>query len=210
MNEEIWKAIPGYEGLYEASTEGRIRSVDRTVVCKNGKIKNMRGKILKSSFNYGYEEVHLCCKTFTVHRLVAKAFPEICGEWFEGCEVDHINTIKHDNHPSNLRVTDRLGNVNNPLTRKHNSEAKMGHIPWNKGITYAAPYISEALKGEGLYENNNNAKPILQYSLDGEFIKEWACLKRAVEELDINKHSLSACLHHKRKTCGGYCWVFKN
>lgn len=53
-----------------------------------------------------------------VHRLVAQVFPEICGEWFEGCEIDHINGDTGDNRAVNLRVTDKSGNMRNPLTRE--------------------------------------------------------------------------------------------
>lgn len=58
-----------------------------------------------------------------MHRLVAKAFPEICGEWFEGCVVDHINTVKDDNRAVNLKVCTQKENCNNELTRKNISDA---------------------------------------------------------------------------------------
>ena len=53
---------------------------------------------------------------YRVSRLVAKAYPEICGEWFEGCEVDHINGIRDDNRAVNLKVCTHLDNIRNPLT----------------------------------------------------------------------------------------------
>ena len=54
--------------------------------------------------------------TYRVHRLIAKAFPEICGEWFEGAVVDHINGNCLDNRAVNLRVCTSKENSNNPIT----------------------------------------------------------------------------------------------
>lgn len=87
-----------------------------------------RMKPYKNTQINGYLEVNLrkdgktvSCK---VHRLVAQAFPEICGEWFEGCEIDHINRDTGDNRAVNLRVTDKSGNMRNPLTREACRKAK--------------------------------------------------------------------------------------
>ena len=69
----------------------------------------------------GYCKVGLCSggkqKLISVHRLVAFAFPEICGEYFEGSEIDHISTIKTDNRPENLRWVSHSDNMNNPITK---------------------------------------------------------------------------------------------
>ena len=54
--------------------------------------------------------------------LVAKAFPEICGEWFEGAEVDHKDTDTQNNTAENLRVCDRKGNMANPVTARKRKE----------------------------------------------------------------------------------------
>lgn len=57
------------------------------------------------------------------YRLIAKAFPEICGEWFDGCEVDHLDTNRENNSAFNLRVCTSKENHNNPLTKIHIKEA---------------------------------------------------------------------------------------
>ena len=52
-------------------------------------------------------------------------------------------------------------------------------------------------------------KPILQYSLSGEFIREWDSGKSASEELNINSGHISECCKGKLKTCGGFIWKYK-
>lgn len=85
-----------------------------------------------------------------IYVTIAKMFPEICGEYFEGCEIDHINTNRFDNRAINLRCCTPKENMNNELTKQHCKEAMYkrielgvydetsnklkGRIPWNKGL----------------------------------------------------------------------------
>ena len=103
---EIWKSIKNFEGYYEVSNFGRVRSVDRKV---NADIKHndkviKHGKILKPNLKKdGYLTVDLCKdsikKTQRVHRLVAEAFiPKVDGKEI----VNHINCNTSDNRVSNL------------------------------------------------------------------------------------------------------------
>lgn len=76
---EEWKSIPGYEGLYEISSYGRVKSLDRYVKVKSKSYRLQKGKMLSPIKNkYGYLQVFLCCngkyKIISVHRLVAEAF----------------------------------------------------------------------------------------------------------------------------------------
>ncbi len=92
--EEVWKDIPGYEGYYQVSNLGRVKSLSRKFSPKE--------IILKSVINRcGYEMVALQrehkSKSCTVHRLVAIAF---LGQ--SHLEVDHVNGIKTDNRLVNL------------------------------------------------------------------------------------------------------------
>jgi hypothetical protein len=107
---EIWKQISGYEGLYEVSSLGRVRGVDRTVSSfshKAGKVIPLkrRGKILsQSSAGAGYMTVCLCkdggTKTMRVAALVCTAFH---GAKPEGMQVCHNDGHKTNNHKDNLR-----------------------------------------------------------------------------------------------------------
>jgi hypothetical protein len=51
--------------------------------------------------------------------------------------------------------------------------------------------------------------PILQFSQEGSFIKEWSCIKHAAEDLSIRRNNISSCLTEVYKTCGGYIWKYK-
>lgn len=114
LKTEIWKPVKGYEGLYEVSNKGNVRSVDRYVTNGN-RYRLLKGKPKKPSpESGGYLITNLSkngqVKTYFVHRLVANVLPFI----------DHINTIKTDNRVENLRWCSQKENCNNPLTREHN------------------------------------------------------------------------------------------
>jgi hypothetical protein len=213
--EEVWRDVlwccPA--GYYQVSSLGNVRSLDRVILCKNGVAKKRKGQMLVPRKCGDYNAVQICGDNQYIHLLVARAFPEICGEWFDGCQVDHLDTNKLNNVASNLRVCTEKENHNNPLTRKHISESQIGNTPWNKGkpgcfSEESRRKMSDSQKRKSLYENNPNAKPILQYSVNGEFIKEWACAKSAIEYYNLNQPSLSRHLHGRTKTCGGYIWKF--
>lgn len=102
---ENWKPVYGYEGYYEVSDLGRIRSLECVVKssCRNGGSRIRPSKVLKQNRKRnGYLTVDLCkngkIKTATVHRIVANAFygprPDM--------QVNHINADKSDNRASNL------------------------------------------------------------------------------------------------------------
>lgn len=100
--EEIWKPVQGFEGLYEVSNMGRVRSVDKYDAIG----RFYRGKVLSPKKGTGYLHVILWKErtqtSVYIHRLVAFAFPEICGEWFDGAQVNHKNEITSDNRAENI------------------------------------------------------------------------------------------------------------
>jgi hypothetical protein len=108
-NQEVWKDVIGWEGFYQVSSSGRVRSVDRVITQKSRwGVQNrlMRGKILKVfSCTNGYLSVALSRpgkkpKSDLIHRLVAFSFH---GYPPVGHQVCHNNGIKTDNRAINLR-----------------------------------------------------------------------------------------------------------
>jgi hypothetical protein len=111
---EVWKAVPGYEGKYEVSDQGRVRSLDRIVEAKNqtGKVYycHYKGRILKVYNNSsGYFALCMAGKMFLLHRLVAKVFIPNSNNL---PEVNHKDENKHNNRVDNLEWCTRRYNAN--------------------------------------------------------------------------------------------------
>ena len=113
---EIWRDISGYEGIFQVSDLGRIRRIKYK---KNKKIHLLQP--VQTSTGYlmiglNKDNNRRIC---LIQRLVARAFPEICGEWFEGCQISHENDIKTDNRAVNLKVCNGSYNMrHNDLCKK--------------------------------------------------------------------------------------------
>lgn len=105
---EEWRDIKGYEGLYQVSNAGRVRSLDREV-----KGKFLKGKVLSCYSKHTYPVVALCNaegkKCVRVHRIVAEAFLE---NYYNLPEVNHIDGNKNNNCVENLEWCTRTENVN--------------------------------------------------------------------------------------------------
>ena len=106
---EIWKDIPGYEGMYQVSNQGRVKSLKR-----KGRRNN---KILRPiKHRDGYLKVHLwlngTAKTIKVHKLVMLAFT---GKRSSELEINHIDGNKVNNHISNLEYCTHLENIHHAM-----------------------------------------------------------------------------------------------
>ena len=107
MNTEQWLPIDGYEGSYEVSDLGRVRSLDRMVPCGGGSERFARGRVLKQGTqSAGYQLVVLCCEGIStsclVSRLVLLAF---VGPGSDGDFAMIINGERADCRLVNLRWT---------------------------------------------------------------------------------------------------------
>ena len=102
---EEWRDIKGWEGYYQISSHGRVKSLERLIECSNGVIKKVKERIKASRFNKnGYPSINLnkeaAVKSYLVHRLVAEAFisnPE------NKPTVDHKYGEKANNYYEDLR-----------------------------------------------------------------------------------------------------------
>lgn len=130
---ETWKPIPGYEGIYEASDLGRVRSLDRVTVASNGVSRKWKGRVLKQNKNgSGYLQVVLSkpggVNNLFVHRLVFMAFN---GEIQSGRDICHCDGDKHNNRSGNLRSDTRAGNMKDAIKHgvsprgERNSQSKL-------------------------------------------------------------------------------------
>jgi len=119
---EIWKDVPEYEGYYQVSNLGRVRSVDRLAL--NGFcMRKVNSRILKSANRSGYRIFSIkkngTARTMSVHQLVAIAF---LGHTINGntLVIDHIDGDKTNNRLSNLHVV--TSRENNSICFKKNKE----------------------------------------------------------------------------------------
>jgi hypothetical protein len=120
MEQVIWKAIKGYEGFYEVSNAGQIRSLDMYLTCRSGAKRLQKGRI-KPLYknNRGYITVNLCkdriAKRKLVHRLVAEAFID---NKENKPQVNHIDGDISNNNASNLEwVTDNENKSHSSIER---------------------------------------------------------------------------------------------
>lgn len=140
---EIWKDIVGYEGSYQVSNLGRVKSLSRTFIRKNGSPFLVKERILKPRLDTkGYPRVMLCIrkvkKNCAIHRLVAMAFiPNPTNK----PDVDHIDTNRNNPIVSNLRWVTSTENHLNPITH-----AKIVNNNPNKGKRYGLSINAIPLK----------------------------------------------------------------
>ena len=118
-NKVEWRKIPSIKG-YKVSNDGRVKALTRCIV-NRGKVHRRKASTCNvHKDENGYMFVRLSVKgnvkNYYVHRLVAEAWH---GECPEGLEVDHINRVRDDNRPENLRyVTRAENNANRDLSKK--------------------------------------------------------------------------------------------
>ena len=145
MREE-WRPVVGYEGLYEVSNRGNVKSLNynhtgQEKILKAGKDKD------------GYLQVVLYKggkkKTYKVHRLVAQAFIQFVPQEGVMYEVDHRNTDRTDNRAINLYWVSRSQNMNNPITNSKISKPVLGINKIN-GLILEFHSIKEASRQTGI------------------------------------------------------------
>lgn len=177
---EVWKDIKNFEGMYQISNMGNVRSLNRVTYNKNGTKVNRVGKIKKQTIdNLGYFHVRLSkdsqTKTFRIHQLVAQAF------------IDNPNNYRCINHIDEDKTNNSIENLE-WCSSKYNLE-----------------YSGNTKKA-----CNSNKKQVLQYDLKGNLIKEWESLKSIELELKYSHSAVGQCCRGNTKSSHGYVWKYKN
>lgn len=130
-----------------------------------------------------------------VHRLVAETFipnPE------NKPEVDHIDTVRTNNHVNNLRWVTRSENFRNPITTKRKSELMKGRIVSEE----TRRKMSESHKGKG-------GRPVVMFDLSGVFIDEFHSVAEASIKLNFRKYDIYRSLSNKTRNYKGLIFKYK-
>ena len=182
MENEVWKDIPDYEGLYQASNLGRIKSLSRRVKSKGG-WRIIKEKILKPykkknrrmSIDLGKRN------TKSVHRLVAMSFIE---NPFNKPQVNHIDGNPSNNELSNLEWCTQSENQ----LHAYRTGLQVGFSP--KGI------------------DNKNSKYFYKYDMSLNLISKEFCIKEYARNLKVNPTSIHRVLSGKRKSHHGFIYSY--
>lgn len=182
---EVWRDIKGYEGYYQVSNFGRVKSLDRVAIYSDGRIFKYNGRQLKTTLNKGYVHVklskHSDVKTFKIHRLVAEAF---IPNPLNLPQVNHKDENKTNNNVDNLEW----------CTGKYNMNYGTVAQRIKNNIDYK-------LLGEK--RKNKNGKKLYQYSLKGKLIRIYPSIHEAVRN-GFDKGAINRCIRGKVKTHKGF------
>ena len=179
--EEIWKPIPGYEALYEASNFGRVRSLFRYK------------KILKPSpITNGYLTVELWKnkqrKRIGIHRLVAMCF---CENPDNKPFVNHIDEIKTNNRADNLEWVTHVENCRYGTAIERRT----------KHFDYSKRKINNARQIEAC------SKPIAQYTKDGRFVRNWKSASECARKNGWQISNIRRCCRNEHATAYGFIFM---
>lgn len=201
MEEEIWKDVPGYDGLYQISIstrEGKCRSVNYR---DTGKIRVFSNTPNKST-GYIYWVLRKDGKSITQQAAVwiALTYPELVeGDYFPGATIDHKDTNRLNNQPSNIRWVTRKDNCNNPLTKIHMSESQKGKKESNE---------TRKRKRDAMLNHPSKSKWIIKLSRHNEILHFYPSIQQASRDTGINRCCINDCCLGKQKTAGGYTWKY--
>ena len=179
--EEVWRPVKGYEGIYEVSNIGKVKSCERIVIRSNGRKINFPEKIMKPSINHkGYEVIDLRKngkrECGFVHRLVGKAF------------IENPNNKKQINHKNGIKTDNDVRNLEWVTNQENMIHAYKNGLKDNKKA-------SESRK-----------RKIDQLTLEGDFIKSYNSINDATKY--TNAKNISGVCRGVRNKSGGFKWRY--
>ena len=184
MDKEIWKDIVGYEGLYQVSNLGRVKSLKRRVYAGRGKMRWQYERILsdKKENGNGYKIVNLFKngkgKNKYIHRLVAESF------------LENPNNLPQINHKDENKSNNCVNNLE--------------YCTCQYNCTYNNLHIRKGLKNR----NNKMSKKIYQLNENNKILKEYPSISEASRQLNVSFQAISDCLKGKQKHSAGYKWKY--
>lgn len=168
MQKEIWKDIPNYEGIYQVSNLGNVKSLSRIIKHSKGGYKIKKEINMKTHIDiYGYVNLTLrkkgVRKSWRIHQLVAMAFlgHTPCG--FK-LVIDHINDVKTDNRVENLQIVTQRFN-SHKTQGKYSSQYKGVHFKNENKKWRAAIVINSKLIHLGYFNSEHEAHLAYQNKL---------------------------------------------
>lgn len=186
--EEIWKDIAGYEGYYQISNLGNVKSLSRVVGKSNGKNYRVTEKLRKSFLNgNGYPMVSLAKGSIVnvfVHRLLAEAFipnPE------NKPQVNHKDSNKTNYSIENLEW----------VTNKENAQhhARSSH--------FKPPGLGRTGR------KHQSSRPVIRLDLNGKLIKCYESIHLAAKDLGTTTSNICSCLKGRYQTHLGSKWEYE-
>jgi len=188
MNQkEIWKPIKGYEGYYEISNRGRVKSLERDIWNGHNYYKSKEIIMKPAPNSDGYPQIPLCMNgkstSIAIHRLVAIAFIPNPNNL---PMVNHKDGDKTNNLPYNLEWCTNRDNIIHGfriLGRRPSHLGKFGY-------------------------DNHLSKEVIQLDLNGNEINRFGSTREVERETGFQHSNISACCIGKRHTSYGYRWKY--
>lgn len=196
---EEWKPVVGYEGLYEVSNLGRIKSVERVV--RRGRYSHKVKECIKTQVlnTNGYPCVSLCkngkSRQKTIHQLIANAF---INNPLNLPEIDHKNADRTDYSIDNLQWVTHRENMNNPISKQR--------ILINSNTKEA---VRKMIESRIINGGDTSPKRVYQFTKEGEFIAEYESSREAGRATGLDATTISTVSRgglRGRQSCGGYLW----
>ncbi len=214
MKEEEWRPVVGYEGLYEVSSKGRVKSLKRNttherILKPSTKPGDYKGKRVTLSKNGELDY-------YSVHRLEAIAFIPVPDHLkhipFDDLEVNHMDENPENNLLENLEWCTRQYNATYGTAIERSRKKRIGQ----KRSEESRKKMSEAQKGKKQSQSQINKrvtkckKPVIQLEKTGVIVQIFDCAKCAELYTGIIGTQITACCKHKprRKSAGGYRWEY--
>jgi len=208
LQDEVWKDIPGFEGSYQASNKGRIKSLDRTIPHPRLYSQFVKGQILSQSVSKNSNlktseptidlRVTLTVENtpyyFNTRRLIYKTFidPHLDHKK-DKLYIINIDGNGYDNRPENLKAVTH-------------SEKQLRAVSRDRVL----PSILKTADRSNWKKNYSTSKPVQQYDMEGKLLNEYKSVKEAMRQTRTADKAIISVAKGQYKQWNGYVWRYKN